>query len=45
MNSISGKIPIRYNLELDLEYPDELHKFHNDYPSASEKLPVPYHMS
>ena len=24
-------------LEADLEYPDELHKFHNNYPLAPEK--------
>ena len=29
-----------YLLELDLEYPDELHKLHNDYPLAPEKLIV-----
>ena len=26
--------------EVDLEYPDELHELHNDYPLASEKLAV-----
>ena len=29
-----------YFLEVDLEYPDELHKLHNDYPLAPEKLAV-----
>ena len=28
-----------YILEVDLEYPKHLHKFHNDYPLAPEKLP------
>ena len=28
----------RYTLEVDLEYPDELHEFHNDYRLAPEKL-------
>ena len=36
----SEKSPIGYFLEVDLEYPDELHKLHNDYPLAPEKLAV-----
>ena len=31
-----------YILEVDLEYPDELHALHNDYPVAPEKLAIPY---
>ena len=27
-------------IEVDLEYPEELHNFHNDYPLASEKVNV-----
>ena len=38
--SVSEKIPIGYFLEVDLEYPDELHELHNDYPLAPEKLAV-----
>ena len=38
--SISEKNPIGYFLEVDLEYPDELHELHNDYPLAPEKLAV-----
>ena len=38
-NSIE-KSPIGYFLEGDLEYPDELHELHNDYPLAPEKLDV-----
>ena len=40
VNLISEKIPIWYFLEVDLKYPDELHKLHNDYPLAPEKLAV-----
>ena len=38
--SISEKSPIGYFLKVDLEYPDELHELHNDYPLAPEKLAV-----
>ena len=34
---ISEKSPIGYFLEVDLEYPDELHELHNYYPLAPEK--------
>ena len=32
VNSISEKSPIGYFLEVDLEYLNELHALHNDYP-------------
>ena len=38
--SINEKSPIGYFLKLDLEYLDELHELHNDYPLAPEKLTV-----
>ena len=38
MNLISEKCPIGYFLEVGLEYPDELHKLHNDYHLAPEKI-------
>ena len=31
-------------LEVDLEYSDELHILHNDYPLAPEKLAIPFDM-
>ena len=40
VNLISEKITVRYFLEVRLEYPDELHEFHNDYPLDPEKLAV-----
>ena len=44
INSISEKSSIGYNLEVGLEYPDELHLLHNDYPLAPQKLAIPYDM-
>ena len=38
--SINEKNDVGYFLEVDLEYPDELHELHNDYPLAPEKLAV-----
>ena len=38
--SISEKSPVGYFLKVELEYPDELDKLHNDYPLAPEKLAV-----
>ena len=38
--SINEKSEIGYFLEVDLEYPNELHELHNDYPLAPEKLAV-----
>ena len=40
VNSVSEKSEIGYFLEVDLEYPDELHELHNDYPLAPEKPAV-----
>ena len=39
-NSINEKSDTGYFLEVDLEYPNNLHKLHNDYPLAPEKLAV-----
>ena len=38
--SISEKSSVGYFLEVDLEYPEELHKLHNDFPLVSEKFAV-----
>ena len=40
VNSISEKSPIEYFLEVDLEYPVELHELHNGFPLAPEKVTV-----
>ena len=40
LNSISENSPIGYMLEVDLEYPSELHELHNDYSLAPEKLEI-----
>ena len=40
VNSVSEKSRMGYFLEVYLEYPDELHELHNDYPLAPEKLAI-----
>ena len=35
---------LKFILEVDWEYLDELHAFQNDYPVAPEKLAIPYDM-
>ena len=42
VNLVSEKSPIGYILEVDLEYTDELHALHNNYPLAPEKLAISY---
>ena len=44
VNSISEKSLVGYILKVDLEYPDELHVLHKDYPLAPEKLAILYDM-
>ena len=42
--SINRKSPIEYIIEVDLEYPEELHALRNDYHLAPEKRAVSYDM-
>ena len=44
MISIEENSSIGYILEVDLEYSSELHKMHNDYPLAPEKLEISQNM-
>ena len=44
INSIGENRPIGCILEVDLEYPDELHVSHNNCPLAPEKLAIPHDM-
>ena len=44
LNSISENSPIGYILEVDLEYPKELHVLHNNYSLAPKILEIPYDM-
>ena len=41
---IGKKTQIGYIIEVDLEYLDELHQLHNDYPLAPEQLAISYDM-
>ena len=36
--------PTESILEVNREYPDELHELHNDYPLAPEKLEISHNM-
>ena len=40
VNSISENNSHQYILEIDYEYPNELHELYNDYPLAPEKFEI-----
>ena len=44
VNSIECNYIDEHILEVDLEYSDELHELHNDYPLAPEKLKINHDM-
>ena len=41
LTNIKNNSSTGYVLEVDLEYPQELHDFYNDYPLATEKINIP----
>jgi hypothetical protein len=44
INSVSDDSEDGYVLEVDLDYPPELHDHHNEYPLAPEKMKVTENM-
>ena len=44
VNSVSENSSIGYILEIDLKYPDKLHKVHNGYPLARRKPTISHDM-
>ena len=44
VNLITESSSTGYIIEVDLEYPEELQKLHNDYPLAPEKLAISFEM-
>ena len=44
VNSVGENSSIAYILEFDLEYPHKLHKLHNEYIMAPQKLEISHNM-
>ena len=44
LNSIDKNSSVEYILEVDLEYPDELHELNSAYPLTPEKLEISHNM-
>ena len=44
IKSIGENSSDRYILEVDLEYPDNLHELHNEYPPALEELKMNHYI-
>ena len=44
VDSIAENSSVDYILEVELDYPDNLHALHNDYPLAPEKLKISQNM-
>ena len=44
VNSIGENSSIAYILQVELNYPDDLHELHNDYPLAPENLEISQNM-
>ena len=40
MNKYASSSPKCYVLEVDLDYLDQLHELHNDYPLAPDKMEI-----
>ena len=40
VNSFGNNSSIGYILKVDLNYPDDLHELHSDYPLAPEKVEI-----
>ena len=40
LNKYTGNSSKEYVLEFDLEFPEELHRLHNDYPLDPDKIEI-----
>ena len=44
VNLIGENSSVGHMLDVDLEYPDQLHELHNDYPLTPEQLQIRHNM-